>query len=62
MDQRQKNEFETPKSASLQLVTRNWAIPVSAFIQRDAAGMVLRRIEHFIPETEALNLPPVLKT
>jgi twitching motility protein PilU len=34
---------------------------VSAFTQRDAAGMVLRRIESVIPDMETLNLPPVLK-
>ncbi len=34
---------------------------VSAFIQRDAAGMVLRRIETNIPSIEALDLPPVIK-
>lgn len=34
---------------------------VSAFTQRDAAGMVLRRIESVIPDMETLNLPLVLK-
>lgn len=34
---------------------------VSAFTQRDAAGMVLRRIESVIPDMETLHLPPVLK-
>ncbi len=34
---------------------------VSAFIQRDAAGMVLRRIETNIPSIEYLGLPPVVK-
>lgn len=34
---------------------------VSAFTQRDAAGMVLRRIESVIPDMEALHLPPALK-
>jgi twitching motility protein PilU len=34
---------------------------VSAFIQKDAVGMVLRRIETQIPEVEELLLPPILK-
>lgn len=34
---------------------------VSAFTQRDAAGMVLRRIESIIPDMETLHLPQVLK-
>ena len=33
---------------------------VSAFIQRDMAGMVLRKIETHIPSIEELNLPPIL--
>lgn len=34
---------------------------VSAFVQRDSVGMVLRRIENRIPEIDELLLPPVLK-
>ncbi len=34
---------------------------VSAFIQRDKAGMVLRKIETKIPTVEQLHLPPMLK-
>jgi twitching motility protein PilU len=34
---------------------------ISAFTQRDSAGMVLRRIENEIPDAESLNLPSVLK-
>lgn len=34
---------------------------VSAFVQRSAAGMVLRRIESKIPEIDALNLPPIIR-
>lgn len=33
----------------------------SAFIQRGHAGIVLRRIETYIPTIEELNLPPILK-
>lgn len=34
---------------------------VSAFIQRNFAGMVLRRIETTIPTIEELKLPPIIK-
>ena len=34
---------------------------VSAFIQRDMAGMILRTIENKIPTVEELRLPPALK-
>lgn len=34
---------------------------VSAFMQRDMAGMILRKIESKIPTVEELNLPPMLK-
>ena len=34
---------------------------VSAFIQRDMAGMILRKIENNIPTVEELRLPPALK-
>lgn len=34
---------------------------VSAFVQRDEIGMVMRRIETKIPTVEGLDLPPVIK-
>ena len=34
---------------------------VSAFMQRDMAGMILRKIENKIPSVEELRLPPSLK-
>jgi len=34
---------------------------VSAFIQRDSAGMVLRRIETTIPSFEELGMPPIIR-
>ena len=34
---------------------------VSAFVQREKCGMVLRRIEAEIPTIEALSLPPIIK-
>ncbi len=34
---------------------------VSAFVQRDAVAMVLRRIETSIPSFEELQLPPIIE-
>jgi twitching motility protein PilU len=33
----------------------------SAFVQRNQAGIVLRRIDSYIPTIDELNLPPILK-
>lgn len=35
---------------------------VSVFTQRDALGMVLRRVEYQLPNADLLNLPAILKT
>ncbi len=62
MDQRQKNEFENTKECQFAInVPELGRFRVSAFTQRDSAGMVLRRIEFDIPDADDLNLPPVLK-
>lgn len=62
MDQRQKDEFEHTKECQFALgVDGLGRFRVSAFTQRDAAGMVLRRIETHVPSAEELHLPPVLK-
>lgn len=34
---------------------------VSAFMQRNSAGMVLRKIDDYIPSLEELHLPPILR-
>ena len=39
---------------------QNARFRVSAFVQKDCAGMVLRKIETKIPTVEHLNLPPIL--
>ncbi len=63
MTQRQRDEFDNTKECQFAIgVSGLGRFRVSAFTQRDSAGMVLRRIENFIPETEALHLPPILKT
>ncbi|MGZ8223681.1 MAG: PilT/PilU family type 4a pilus ATPase [Methylobacter sp.] len=62
MDQRHKNEFENTKECQFAIGFHDLGrFRVSAFTQRDTAGMVLRRIENHIPDTEALNLPLILK-
>jgi len=62
MNQRQKDEFDNTKECQFAISLPDLGrFRVSAFMQRDAAGMVLRRIENHIPDTEALHLPPVLK-
>lgn len=62
MDTRQRIEFENTKECQFALsVSGIGRFRVSAFTQRDSAGMVLRRIETHIPKVEELNLPPVLK-
>ncbi|MGR9051977.1 MAG: PilT/PilU family type 4a pilus ATPase [Gammaproteobacteria bacterium] len=62
MNQRQKDEFEHTKECQFAISAPPLGrFRVSAFTQRDAAGMVLRRIETDIPDAEELHLPPVLK-
>ena len=62
MDQRQKTEFENTKECQFAIGYPNLGrFRVSAFTQRDASGMVLRRIENQIPDVEDLSLPLILK-
>ena len=62
MEQRQKDEFEHTKECQFAIgVDGLGRFRVSAFTQRDAAGMVLRRIETNVPSSEELHLPAVLK-
>ncbi len=62
MDQRQKNEFENTKECQFAVGYPGLGrFRISAFTQRDAAGMVLRRIENQIPDSDDLHLPPILK-
>jgi len=62
MDQRQKDEFERTKECQFAInVNKLGRFRVSAFRQRNCAGMVLRRIESNIPDADDLNLPPILK-
>ncbi len=62
MTQRQKDEFENTKECQFAIgVPEFGRYRVSAFTQRDSAGMVMRRIENEIPDAESLFLPPILK-
>ncbi len=57
-----REEFSATKECQFAIsVPHLGRFRVSAFTQRDAAGMVLRRIESEIPEMDSLHLPPVLK-
>ena len=62
MNQRQRDEFDNTKECNFAISAEGLGrFRVSAYVQRDSAGMVLRRIETHIPTTEELNLPPVIK-
>jgi len=61
MSEDQKKEFEDTKECQFAIQRPDIGrFRVSAFIQKDHAGMVLRRIESVIPTTQELNLPPIL--
>ena len=62
MNPRQKAEFENTKECQFGIgVPEFGRFRVSAFTQRDSAGMVMRRIENEIPDAESLHLPLILK-
>ena len=58
----QIKEFDETKECQFAISDKNKTarFRVSAFIQKDAAGMILRKIETKIPTVEQLNLPPIL--
>ena len=62
MNERQQKEFESTHECNFGITARGVGrFRVSAFMQRDSVGMVLRRVESRIPTFEELNLPPRLK-
>ncbi|MCF7969535.1 MAG: PilT/PilU family type 4a pilus ATPase [Methylococcaceae bacterium] len=62
MTQRQRDDFDNTKECNFAISRQSLGrFRVSAFTQRDAAGMVLRRIETNIPDSESLHLPDILK-
>lgn len=62
MNSSQQMEFENTKECQFAINHPDIGrFRVSAYTQRDAAAMVLRRIEHQIPDVEDLHLPLILK-
>lgn len=62
MNEKQQKEFEETKECQFAIDAKGVGrFRVSALVQRDAACMVLRRIETKIPSLDDLRLPPVIK-
>jgi twitching motility protein PilU len=62
MDQGQRDEFDAQHECNFAIsASRIGRFRVSAFYQRNLAGMVLRRIETEIPSLDQLRLPRVVK-
>lgn len=62
MSPAQKREFEETNECNFAISASGIGrFRVSAFMQRNNAGMVLRKIETTIPTMEELGLPPILK-
>ena len=62
MNDKQKAEFDAEKECNFAIsIEEIGRFRVSAFWQRDMAGMVIRRIVTEIPDADDLGLPPVLK-
>jgi len=58
----QREEFHHTKECNFAFSQKGVGrFRASAFVQRDAVGVVLRRIEDRIPTFEELSLPPILK-
>ncbi|BBN80482.1 twitching motility protein PilT [Pseudoalteromonas sp. A25] len=60
MTDKQKTQFHEHKECNFAIVTALGRFRVSAFWQRDCAGMVIRRIITEIPDVKDLGLPSVL--
>lgn len=61
MSEKQQKEYLTHKECNFAISNDAGRFRVSAFFQRDQAGMVVRRIVTKIPDVDSLGLPPVLK-
>ncbi len=62
MNETQRREFVQAKELNFAISARGIGrFRVSAFYQRNLAGMVLRRIETRIPQIEELGLPDIIK-
>lgn len=61
MNDKQQQEFMTSKECNFAITNDAGRFRVSAFWQRDCAGMVVRRIVTKIPNVDDLGLPPIMK-
>ncbi|GAA6172309.1 PilT/PilU family type 4a pilus ATPase [Colwellia sp. KU-HH00111] len=62
MNEKQVRQFDEEKECNFAIAIDGIGrFRVSAFWQRDMAGMVVRRIVTDIPDTDELGLPPILK-
>lgn len=61
MTPKQQAQFQQEKECNFAIANEAGRFRISAFWQRDRAGMVVRRIITTIPKAEDLGLPPVLK-
>jgi twitching motility protein PilU len=61
MNDKQQQQFLRDKECNFAIANDAGRFRVSAFFQRDQAGMVVRRIVTVIPNADDLGLPPVLK-
>ncbi|BDF95340.1 MULTISPECIES: PilT/PilU family type 4a pilus ATPase [Pseudoalteromonas] len=60
MNEKQKAEFHSTKECNFAIATDEGRFRISAFWQRDRAGMVIRRIVTKIPDVTELGLPSTL--
>ncbi|MFU2511363.1 PilT/PilU family type 4a pilus ATPase [Pseudoalteromonas sp. ASV78] len=60
MSEKQQAEFHNTKECNFAIATDEGRFRISAFWQRDCAGMVIRRIVTQIPEVAELGLPSTL--
>jgi twitching motility protein PilU len=62
MNDKQRGQFDADKECNFAIeIDDIGRFRISAFWQRDMAGMVVRRIVTVIPDVEDLGLPPILK-
>lgn len=61
MNEKQQHEFKTTKECNFAIANDIGRFRVSAFWQRDKAGMVIRRIVTKIPDVDELGLPQIMK-
>ncbi len=62
MNEKQKQQFDDDKECNFAIEIEDIGrFRISAFWQRDMAGMVVRRIVTEIPDVDDLGLPPILK-